>query len=91
MFPGAEAKKTLDVITAAITVAILLLLNALDWIITKGRRYPGSDPEGAGNSAHHISPRFITIFLAQLNAIARKRLRCPGWNYHLGKPCSVHR
>ncbi len=37
-FPGAEAKKMLDVITTAMTVAILLLLNAFDWTITKGRR-----------------------------------------------------
>ena len=40
--------------TAANTVLIRLLLNAFDWTIRTGRRYPGSADRGAGRAAHQI-------------------------------------
>ena len=36
MFPGAAAKRRFEVITTAIMVFILLLLNSFDWIISSG-------------------------------------------------------
>src|SRR3990167_5410869 len=58
--PGAIANRRLDVIAIQITVLIRLRLKALLWITSKGRRYPGSDPAGSGNSAHQSSPWLIT-------------------------------
>ena len=60
MFPGACAKRRLEVIVAASTVLMWLALNSLDETITTGRRKPGSEPLGAGNDAHQISPFFTT-------------------------------
>jgi hypothetical protein len=36
-FPGASANRVLEVITAAITVLILLRLKSSDWMISNGR------------------------------------------------------
>src|SRR5699024_6979893 len=57
--PGAAAKHKLEVTTATMTVAMRLSLNGFDWTTRTGRRKPGPEPVGAGNDAHHNSPRFI--------------------------------
>ena len=60
IFPGASASCRFDVITAAITVLMRLLLKLLADTISNGRRKPGPDPEGSGREAHQISPRRTT-------------------------------
>ena len=59
-FPGACAKRRLELTTTARTVFMRLLLKASEEMIITGRRYPASDPRGSGKFAHQISPRFIT-------------------------------
>ena len=59
-FPGASDNPRFEVMTTAITVLIRLRLKSSDCMINNGRLYPGSDAEGAGSVAHHISPRSIT-------------------------------
>ncbi len=63
MFPGASAKRVLEVMTAANTVSIALSLNASEHINTIWRRYPGSDPLGFASEAHQIPPVSLPLLL----------------------------
>ena len=59
--PGASAHRRLLVSGTQTTVATRLRFRASPWITTTGRRNPGPEPVGAGNSAQHTSPWEITI------------------------------
>ena len=56
--------------TTEITVRIRLRLKSSDWTTSTGRRYPGSEATGSGNSAHQTSPRRTTSHLPAANAPA---------------------
>jgi hypothetical protein len=58
--PGAFASCRLLVITAMITVRMLLRLNVSACITSTGRLKAGSEPRGSDKSAHQISPRRIS-------------------------------
>ena len=68
--PGALANRILEVMAATMTVLIRLTLNRLPWITKTGLGYPGPEPDGSGNDAHHISPRRITRLLGATTPIA---------------------
>jgi hypothetical protein len=55
-FPGASAHRRLLVSGTQTAVAIRLRLSASPWTTTTGRRNPGPEPVGTGNSAHQTSP-----------------------------------
>ena len=57
--PGREAIPVFDVMTAHITVLIVLRLKSLLCIISTGLRLAGAEPGVMGRLAHHISPRII--------------------------------
>jgi hypothetical protein len=80
-FPGASPSLRLLEITAAITVRIPLWLKVSAWMITTGRRKPGSEPRGSGRSAHQISPRVTLLTSGRCPAIATGRSSTldPSW------------
>jgi len=60
VFPGASAQTRLLVSGTQTTVAIRLRFKGLPWTTTTGRRNPGPNPAGSGNSAHQTSPCLIS-------------------------------
>lgn len=88
-FPGAAANLKFDVMTTAITVRILLRLKSSDCTIRNGRLYPGSEAEGFGSEAHHISPLFITTHPLQWKSTALSRELSRALKFLSHKACSV--
>ena len=60
-FPGASAHRRLLVSGTQTAVARRLRFRGSPWTMTTGRRYPGPDPAGGGNSAQRTSPWVTTI------------------------------
>ena len=74
-FPGASANRRLLVMTATMTVRMLLRLKESAWRIRTGRRKPGSEPRGSGSSAHQISPRVTGLPVVLLKRPKLRRLQ----------------
>ena len=60
---GDFASCKLEVITAHITVFILLALKSSPWMTSTGLFLAGSEPRAEGRRAHHISPLITTNLL----------------------------
>lgn len=84
--PGASASRRFVVNTTEITVRIRLRLKSSDWTMRTGRRYPGSEATGSGNSAHQTSPRRTTSHLPAVTAPAGEQQQGPDPQVPLRKP-----
>ena len=72
-FPGASSHRRLLVSGTQTTVASRLRFKASPWTTTTGRRNPGPEPVGSGNSAQHTSPWAITNRRDRAPAVPRRR------------------
>ena len=74
-FPGASAHRRLLVSGTQTAVPSRLRFKASPWTTTTGRRNPGPEPVGSGNSAQHTSPWEITTRRDRAPAGPRRRGR----------------
>lgn len=83
--PGASAHRSLLASGTQAALANRLRFSASPWTTTTGRRNPGPEPVGSGNSARHTSSWEITVRRWQATGCQRRR----GRRLRLLRPCRM--